>query len=136
MCQNVNFVIFITDIDASATAKESGIKTLWQTPSLRYNDVLILFECEVDKSTPMVKSLVNSGIPVLVINQENQTDALDDEKKIALAAKAGHLLGLKRKVVVFVEGNSGSNDVTAAWNRVRSFTSCTSQLILVHTTKS
>lgn len=97
---------------------------------LKFSDLLLLFGNDIDNDTPMVNILVTAGIPVLVISQKKQLRAMMQEKNTALAANAKLLLGLKRKIVVFVEGMKRDDD--ANYIELRGITSCTSQLVLVH----
>ncbi|XP_025112361.1 uncharacterized protein LOC112575050 isoform X1 [Pomacea canaliculata] len=110
----------------------SGVVTPGGQPSrLQSRDLLVLFEDEVTESTPLVRTLVQSGIPVEVVSNENLEDTLKNENNVALAAKAGFLCGIKRKVVVYVEGEERRLDTCVRWNRLRGITSCTSQLIIL-----
>lgn len=80
---------------------------------------------------PLMKYLLDSGIPVQIISYQNQENILTSDHNTVLAAKAGFLCGLKRKVVVYVEGSINRSDDSAKWTRVRGITSCTSQLVVV-----
>ncbi|XP_025113588.1 uncharacterized protein LOC112575781 isoform X1 [Pomacea canaliculata] len=124
------------DQNNTAVSQETNLQTLKQVSRLKYSDVLILFECDVNKDTPMVKSLQTSGIQMNIISNTEQNYTIEDDTDITFVAKAGQLLGLKRKVVVYVKGGVDMDDASARWNRVRGFTSCTSQLVLVSTPQS
>ncbi|XP_025112594.1 uncharacterized protein LOC112575163 isoform X3 [Pomacea canaliculata] len=102
-----------------------------QPSPLQSRDLLVLFEDEVTESTPLIRTLVQSGIPVEVVSNENLEDKLKTENNVAIAAKAGFLCGIKRKVVVYVEGEERRLDNCGRWNRLRGITSCTSQLIVL-----
>lgn len=133
---NCSCICVSDDQNNTAISQETNLQTLKQVSRLRYSDVLILFECNVNKDTPMVKSLQTSGIQMNIISNADQNYTMEDDTDIALVAKAGQLLGLKRKVVVYVKGGVDMDDASARWNRVRGFTSCTSQLVLVSTPQS
>ncbi|XP_025114192.1 uncharacterized protein LOC112576139 [Pomacea canaliculata] len=121
---------------ADVTQQEIQANRPLRPAPIQYNDILIFFESDVNNSTPMVKSLVAEGIPVTVINHPNQSTEVRQEKNSVLVAKSSLYLGYRRKVVVFVEGDTDSNDIIVRWNRLRCWTCCTSQLILVHNVKT
>lgn len=102
--------------------------------TLQYRDVLMLFESDVTDETPMVTCLIDRGMSVQVISSRDQESVLQDDHNSVLVAKAGFLYGLKRKVVVYVEGHPSvdkRSEFYSKWNRLRGITSCTSQLIFI-----
>ncbi|XP_025114367.1 uncharacterized protein LOC112576262 [Pomacea canaliculata] len=123
-------------IKIDVTQQEIHTNHQLQPAPIRYSDILIFFESDVDEKTPMVQSLVTEGISVQFINDQNQSAIFRQEKSSVLVANSSLCLGYRRKVVVFVEGDTDSNDITVRWNRLRCWTCCTSQLILVHNIKT
>lgn len=105
--------------------------TCSQHPSVQWKDILILVENKLTEEMPLMKYLLDSGIPVQIISYQNQENILTSDHNTVLAAKAGFLCGLKRKVVVYVEGSINRSDDSAKWTRVRGITSCTSQLVII-----
>ncbi|XP_025114469.1 uncharacterized protein LOC112576324 [Pomacea canaliculata] len=137
----INFLIndlLIKDKNIKEEVDTQEILTshLLQSDPIQYSDILIFFESEVNVDTPMVQYLLAEGIPVTVINHPNQSTEVTQDKNSVLVAKSSLYLGYRRKVVVFVEGDTDSNDITVRWNRLRCWTCCTSQLILVHNVKT
>ncbi|PVD21787.1 hypothetical protein C0Q70_17588 [Pomacea canaliculata] len=100
-----------------------------QPTALQYRDLLMLFEDDVTQFMPVVTAFKESGIPVQIIDYKNQEDVLNNN--LVVAANAGFLLGIKRKVVIYVKGNTEPSDISVSWNKLRSITNCTSQLVLV-----
>lgn len=127
-CVCLNAVTNVTTKNTSGTAQKTPVG---QPARLQSRDLLLLFEDEVTESTPLIRTFVQSGIPVEVVSNENLEDKLNNENNVALAAKAGFLCGIKRKVVVYVEGEEKRLDTCRRWNRLRGITSCTSQLIVL-----
>ncbi|XP_025113440.1 uncharacterized protein LOC112575676 isoform X2 [Pomacea canaliculata] len=103
--------------------------TMDMSTALRYRDILMLFEDDVTQFMPVVTAFKESGIPVQIIDYKNQEDVLNSN--VVIAANAGFLCGIKRKVVIYVEGDTEPSDISASWNKLRSITSCTSQLVFV-----
>lgn len=100
-----------------------------QPTALQYRDILMLFEDDATQFMPVVTAFKESGIPVQIIDYKNQEDVLNSN--VVVAANVGFLCGIKRKVVIYVEGNTEHSDLSVSWNKLRSITSCTSQLVLV-----
>ncbi|XP_025113098.1 uncharacterized protein LOC112575439 isoform X2 [Pomacea canaliculata] len=99
-----------------------------QPTALQYRDILILFEDDVKQFMPVVTACKESGIPVQIIDHKSQEVVLNSN--VVVATNAGFLCGIKRKVVIYVQGNTEPSDIFATWNKLRSITSCTSQLVL------
>ncbi|XP_025113586.1 uncharacterized protein LOC112575780 isoform X2 [Pomacea canaliculata] len=116
--------------ETKTSVENQNVQSRIEPLPLKFSDLLLLFGNDIDNDTPMVNILVTAGIPVLVISQKKQLRAMMQEKNTALAANAKLLLGLKRKIVVFVEGMKRDDD--ANYIELRGITSCTSQLVLVH----
>lgn len=120
----------ITIEETKTSVENQNVQSRREPLPLKFSDLLLLFGNDIDNDTPLVNILVTAGIPVLVISHEKQLHAIKEEKNIALAANPKLLLGLKRKIVVFVEGMKRDDD--ANYIKLRGITSCTSQLVLVH----
>lgn len=116
-------------MEPKASMENSNVKSKREPLPLQFSDLLLLFENDIDNDTPIIKILVAADIPVLVINHENQLNALETNENTAIAANARLLWGIKRKIVVFVEGMERSE--FAEWIKLRGITSCTSQLVMV-----
>lgn len=119
------------DITAMETRPVTQERT-WSHPSaLHYRDILILFESDVTEDTPMVKSLIQSGIPVEVIHFQDQKSFRKSNSDTVLVVKANSLCRLRRKVVVYVEGTINRTATSGGWSRFLGITSCTSQLVIL-----
>ncbi|XP_025112298.1 uncharacterized protein LOC112575024 [Pomacea canaliculata] len=105
------------------------------TPRLHPTDVLLLLEHEDCKhmdlyNTKLCKICKKFGFSVKVGNNAGSDFYSQIVGHHLWISNATHFLGLKRKVVVYVEGRRQSN-IPQEWMRLRGVTSCTSQLIWV-----
>ncbi|PVD21805.1 hypothetical protein C0Q70_17607 [Pomacea canaliculata] len=119
---------------STATVNSSNWETA-STPRLHLTDVLLLFEhedCEDTDlyNTKLCKILQKFGFSVKVGNNAESDFSSQIVGHHLWISNATHFRGLKRKVVVYVEGQRPSN-VPLEWMRLRGVTSCTSQLIWV-----
>ncbi|XP_025112575.1 uncharacterized protein LOC112575157 [Pomacea canaliculata] len=121
----------VSDIFPTTSNSTRGQRT-WETPvTLEYRDVMILFEKDITEDVPMIKILKDKGIPVQIINSTDERTTIRHGSNTVLVAKAGFLNGLRRKVVVYVEGDIKRSEFSAQWSRLRGITSCTAQLVCV-----
>ncbi|XP_025112295.1 uncharacterized protein LOC112575023 isoform X3 [Pomacea canaliculata] len=120
---------------ASTSTARSANGESASTPRLHPTDVLLLLEhedCEDSDlyNTKLCKILKTFGFSLEV----GKTAESDFSSQIVghhlWVSNATHFRGLKRKVVVYVEGRRQSN-IPLEWMRLRGVTSCTSQLIWV-----
>lgn len=99
-----------------------------RTSSLRYKDVLIVFECSFKDDDNFLNALRHSNIPVRTLeNHEASTD--DDKTAYAMSVTDMQVYRPKRKIVVYVEMDE---QIDYSEYKERALASCTSQLILVH----
>lgn len=105
-----------------------------QFPTLHWKDILFLFEKDVKENVSMFKPLKQLGFQVQVIDPKNIQDVLKNNTNTVLAANVGFSCGIKRKMVVYVEGDIDRLQSSAKWSRLFGVTSCTSQLVLVRMT--
>lgn len=85
----------------------------------------------------MFRILSNAGIKVKVLDYANPvTSAVEATNDEILATKGRHMLGIKKKVVIYVEEKNPKprKTMSARWKRLRGLTSSTSQLIWVKKT--
>lgn len=96
---------------------------------------MVLFEDMTDLiDTPMCKTLANAGIKVKVVDKDDPVrsviNATNDE---VLVATGTHMLGMKKKVVIFVQEEPSFFDNFFSdykgLRALRALTSSTSQLI-------
>lgn len=121
----------VSDIFPTTSNSTRGQGT-WETPvTLEYRDVMILFERDITGDVPMIKILKDKGIPVQIINSTDERTTIRHGSNTVLVAQAGFLNGLRRKVVVYVEGDIKRSEFSAQWSRLRGITSCTAQLVYV-----
>ncbi|XP_025112302.1 uncharacterized protein LOC112575028 isoform X1 [Pomacea canaliculata] len=118
---------------ASTSTTSSANWESASTPRLYPTDVLLLVEHEDLKNiinTNFCKILKRSGFSVQVGKSVESDFSSQIVGHHLWISNATHFRGLKRKVVVYVEGRGQSN-VPQEWIRLRGVTSCTSQLIWV-----
>lgn len=72
-----------------------------------------------------------SGLNIKVVNDENIHLLSEDNDGVVWAADGRTFRGLKRQVVIFVEGTFGPSNIPLEWTRLCVATSCTAQLIWV-----
>ncbi|PVD21817.1 hypothetical protein C0Q70_17619 [Pomacea canaliculata] len=100
-------------------------------PKLCSKDILIL--CENDEETALCDMLKKSGISVEMVDENNREKVFKANKNEVWVGKGENMFGIKRKVVVFVEGNAqkgkDKHKMPVDLKRLRSLTSSTSQLI-------
>lgn len=95
------------------------------------SDLLVLFERQNCEKTSFYKNLKKSGLNIKVVNDENIHLLSEDNDDVVWAADGRTFRGLKRKVVIFVEGTFRPSNIPIAWTRLCVATSCTAQLIWV-----
>lgn len=105
--------------------------TTMRGSSLRYKDVLIVFECHFEDKDNFLIALRHSNIPVQTLRFENNKNVSTDDDKTAWAISVTNMQMYrpKRKIVVYVEMDE---QLDYSEYKERALTSCTSQLILVH----
>lgn len=124
--------MFIVSDIFPTTSNSTRDQRTWETPvTLEYRDVMILFEMDITEDVPLIKILKDEGIPVQIINSRDEKTTIRHGSNTVLVAKAGFLNGLRRKVVVYVEGDINRSEFSAQWSRLRGITSCTAQLVYV-----
>lgn len=107
---------------------------------LQLDDILILFEFRDSKffNKPKVKDdhsflkgLREAGIAVRAVTTDGNKVVAMDDSTTAWAMHIRHMktLRIRRKIIVYLETGTDVKDVT---NKQRALTSCTSQLVLVH----
>ncbi|XP_025112301.1 uncharacterized protein LOC112575026 isoform X2 [Pomacea canaliculata] len=117
---------------STATVNSSNWEST-STPRLYPTDVLLLLEhedCKDIYNTIFCKILIRTGFSVKVGNNEDSDFSSQIVGHHLWMSNATHFRGLKRKVMVYVEGR-GVINVPQEWIRLRGVTSCTSQLIWV-----
>ncbi|XP_025113002.1 uncharacterized protein LOC112575383 isoform X2 [Pomacea canaliculata] len=116
---------------------------------LHQDDVLVLTECDVRTDAMLLQVLAARGFTTKHFEESSLETFFNDTSEYVLIAKGKHLRGIKNKVVIYLESNRGdlnlmefspdpfrSSDDFEKLNRLRSLTSCTSQLIWVTVPKS
>ncbi|XP_025114495.1 uncharacterized protein LOC112576344 [Pomacea canaliculata] len=109
--------------------------TTMRGSSLRYKDVLIVFECSFEDNDNFLDALRLWNIPVRTLTIENnQVVYIDDDKTAyAISVSAMQMYRPKRKIVVYVEMDE---QLDSSEYKEIALASCTSQLILVHCKKT
>ncbi|XP_025113462.1 uncharacterized protein LOC112575698 [Pomacea canaliculata] len=103
---------------------------------LHYKGILILYEITDDPiTTPIYKVLMDAGIKVKVLDKDHPVlSAMRATNDKVLITRGRHVLGIKKKVVIYVQGKwKLFQDMPQHWKRLRGLTSCTSQLVWVRT---
>ncbi|XP_025112063.1 uncharacterized protein LOC112574909 isoform X5 [Pomacea canaliculata] len=97
-------------------------------PKLLSKDILVL--CENDGETAVSAALKKSGVSVKTVDEKNREQVFEANNNVVWEAKGQHMFGIKRKVVVYVEGNpKDKHKMSVDLKRLRGVTSATSQLI-------
>ncbi|XP_025113448.1 uncharacterized protein LOC112575684 [Pomacea canaliculata] len=107
---------------------------------LKLGDILILFEFsfgkllqipDVKDDHSFLKGLREAGITVRAVSTDGNEVVAMDDSNTAWAMHFRHMktLRVRKKILVYVETDTDVKDVE---NKLRALTSCTSQLVLVH----
>ncbi|XP_025112610.1 uncharacterized protein LOC112575168 isoform X2 [Pomacea canaliculata] len=98
--------------------------------TLQDNDVLVLFECDLEQGASFLTGLLNAGITVHTLADKEDMKDFTEDNKSACAMHIEQLdrYRMRRQIVVYVESKSWNGDRYTKW---RGITSCTSQLIVV-----
>lgn len=126
-------------LESALTAKSINIGTGSLASELRLQDkdMMVLTECDVKENMLFFETLINSGLNTRLLNESQTDNVLKDTSEYVLIANGKDVRGIKRKVVVFLEGSliQSKSKKPAKHpdylNRFRCLTSCTSQLIWV-----
>ncbi|XP_025113560.1 uncharacterized protein LOC112575762 isoform X2 [Pomacea canaliculata] len=91
-------------------------------------DILVL--CENDGETAVSAALKESGVSVKTVDEQNREQVFEANNNEVWEAKSEHMFGIKRKVVIYVEGKpNDKHEMSVNLNRLRGVTSAKSQLI-------
>ncbi|XP_025112297.1 uncharacterized protein LOC112575023 isoform X4 [Pomacea canaliculata] len=120
---------------ASTSTLRSANGESASTPRLHPTDVLLLVELEDCEdtdlyNTKLCKICKKFGFSVKIGNNVERDFSSQIVGRHLWISSATHFRGVKKKVVVYMEGRGQSN-VSLEWMRLRGVTSCTSQLIWV-----
>ncbi|XP_025113553.1 uncharacterized protein LOC112575759 isoform X2 [Pomacea canaliculata] len=111
-------------VTATVTTSSTPISCGSTPPCLQWRDVLLLSSDSWRDSCGMVRTLIEAGIPVRVMKDDDMEDVATARSDVVWAAVGDHVLGLERKVVVCPYDVGGSV-------RLHLMSRCTSQLVIV-----
>ncbi|XP_025111915.1 uncharacterized protein LOC112574813 [Pomacea canaliculata] len=112
-------------IAASTTVRSTSDGTT--PPSVQWRDVLVLCPYKLKDKSSMVKELLEAGIPVRVMTDDDIEDVATARSDVVWVASGHRVCGLERKVVVCVEKHQSESESS----RLSIMSRCKSQLVIV-----
>lgn len=108
----------------------TGVPTSGSTPppTLQWRDVLLLHSSGVGDKSAVVMAMINAGIPVQVMKEDDHEDVAIARSDVVWVADAKLIRGVERKVVVCLQTNLADLNV-----RLHAMSRCTSQLVIFST---